>query len=131
MIQKIDHVGIAVKDLDMAVNFLKDVYGAEVLWRKVFTTQKLESAFIRLGESQFEVSMSTDPEGVIAKFIEQKGEGIHHISLQVDNINNATKQLSEKGLKLSERLSDDDFEIVFVHPQDNLGVLFEIIERKS
>ena len=115
----------------MAVNFLKDVYGAELLWRKVFKTQKLESAFIRLGESQFEISMSTDPEGVIAKFIEQKGEAIHHVSLQVDNIDSAMDKLREKGLRLLGRLSDDDFEIVFVHPQDNLGVLFEIIERKS
>jgi len=128
--KKIDHVGIAVKNLDSGVSFFQNTYGAELLWRKVFEDQKLESAFMRIGESYFELSMSIDPEGVIAKFIEQKGEGIHHISICVDDFIGTTRKLEEKGMKIMGQTSTDEFTVAFVHPKNNLGVLMEIIERK-
>ena len=131
MITKIDHIGIAVGDLDRTINFFKETYGAELLWRKIFEGQQLESAFIKLGESQFELSMSTDQDGVIAKFIEQRGEGIHHISLRVDNIKSTIKKLKEMGMTLMGEASTNEFSVVFVHPKDNFGILIEIIERKE
>jgi len=130
MIMNIDHIGIAVKNIDEAVKFFEETYGAELLWKKIFEGQKLESAFIKLGESQFELSMSTDQDGVIAKFIDQKGEGMHHISLRVDDIKSTIKRLEGMGMKLMGEASTDEFSVVFVHPKDNFGILIEIIERK-
>lgn len=128
--KQIDHVGIAVRNLDNAVDFFQNTYEAELIWRKVFKDQKIESAFIRIGEIYFELSMSTDPRGVIAKFLEQNGEGIHHISICVDDFQKATKKLQEKGMKIMGETSTDEYTLAFIHPKNNLGVLMEIIERK-
>jgi len=117
-----------------AVNFFKETYGAELLWRNIFEEQKLESAFVKLGESQFELSMATARDGVIAKFIDQKGEGIHHISLQVVDIRSTIKRLEKMGMKLMGEASTDEFSVVFmvfIHPKDNFGILIEIIGRKK
>ena len=130
-VKKIDHVGIAVKDLDSALDLFTDLYGAEVLDRRIFESQKLESAMVKIGESHFELAMSIDPRGVIGKFIDQSGEGMHHVSLQVDDIDKAIERIREKGLKTTEKSTYDDYDIVFVHPEDNFGILVEIIERHS
>ena len=131
MIKKINHVGIAVRDLDKAIRFFEETYDAKLLWRKVFEEQKLESAFISMGEAHFEVSSSLDPQGVIGKFVESKGEGIHHISLEVDNIDDVVKELKGKGLTVIGESATEDFKIAFVHPQNNFGVLMEIVEPKG
>jgi len=131
MIKNINHIGLAVKDLEKTINFFKETYNAKVIWRRSFEAQKLESALISIGEAHFELSSSSDPENVINKFINFKGEGIHHVSLEVENIDNSKEDLRNKGLKVMGEAKDQDFEVAFVHPQKNMGVLMELVELKK
>jgi methylmalonyl-CoA epimerase len=130
MLNKFNHIGMAVKDLDKTVKFFRETYGAILHWRKKFEGQKIESAFISIGEAQFELSASLEPGSVIAKFIENKGEGIHHMSLEVDQFNLVIRELKAKGLKLISEADNEDFKAAFIHPQSNFGVLTEIIQPK-
>jgi methylmalonyl-CoA epimerase len=131
MIKKIHHVGIAVRNLDNAIKFFEQTYGAKLLWRRALESQKVESAFVSVGEVQFELSSSLDPQGVIGKYIESRGEGIHHISLEVDNIDQVIKAISNKGLTITGETTTKDFKLAFVHPQNNFGVLMELYEPKG
>lgn len=131
MIKKINHIGIAVKDLEKTIIFFQEIYNAKLLWRKSFELQKLESAFVSIGEAQFELSSSSDPENVISKFINLRGEGIHHVSLEVENIDQSVEELRNKGLKIMGEAKTQDFKVAFVHPQTNMGMLMELVELKS
>lgn len=123
-------MGIAVKDLDGTVAFFEKTYGAKLLWRKKFEDQKIESAFVSIGEAQFELTASLEPESVIAKFIESRGEGIHHISMEVDKFDEVIKELKVKGLRVLAEADTRDFKAAFIHPGSNHGVLTEIIQPK-
>lgn len=129
--KQIDHIGIAVRNLDSAVSLFQKTYGAELIWRRVIVEQQMESAFIKIGDIYFELMMSTDPGGVIEKFVKQKGEGIHHISISVDDFENITKKLREQGMQIMGETCTDEYTLAFIHPKNNLGVLMEIIERKD
>ncbi len=118
MIRKFNHVGIAVKDLDRTVEFFKEIYGVKLLWRRKFTDQRLE------------LTASLEPGSVIAKFIENRGEGIHHVSLEVDEFDQVIKEFKAKGLRVMAEAETTDFKAAFIHPQGNFGVLKEIIEPK-
>ena len=131
MIKKINHVGIALKDLDKAVQFFEDTFGAKLLWRMTFEGQKMESALISMGEAQFELSRSLDPSGVIGKFIEMRGEGIHHVSLEVENLDQALKEFEQKGLRVVGKVASGGLKVAFLHPKEVFGILFEIIEVPS
>ena len=131
MIKKFNHVGIAVKDLDRTVEFFEKTYGAEILWRKKFYDQKIESAFVSIGEARFELTASLEPESVIAKFLENRGEGIHHVSLEVDKFDQVIKEFKAKGLRVMAEADTKDFKAAFIHPQGNFGVLTEIMEPKG
>ena len=131
MIKRFNHVGIAVKDLDRSIDFFEKTYGAQLLWRKKFEDQKIESAFVAIGEAQFELTASLEPESVIAKYIDSRGEGIHHVSLQVDQFDAVIKDLKAKGLRVIGETDTKDFKAAFIHPQSNLSVLTEIIEPKQ
>ncbi len=131
MIKRFNHVGIAVKDLDNAIEFFKRTYGAKVVWRARFEDQKIESAFVAVGEAQFELTAATEPESLIAKFIENRGEGIHHVSLEVDEFDEAIKGLKAQGLRVLAEADNKDFKAAFVHPASSFGVLTEIIELKT
>jgi lactoylglutathione lyase/methylmalonyl-CoA/ethylmalonyl-CoA epimerase len=121
-------VGIVLKDLDKAIKFFEDTFGAKVLWRRTFEEQKMESTMIRMGEAQFELSRSLDPRGVIGKFIEDSGEGIHHISLEVEDIDRALKEFKKGGLAVIGRVILGGTKIAFLYSKDVFGVLFEIIQ---
>jgi len=131
VIKKFNHVGIAVKDLDRTVEFFEKTYGAKLLWRKKFEDQKIESAFVAIGEARFELTASLEPESVIAKFIESRGEGIHHVSLEVDQFDQVIKEFKAKGSRVMAEADTEDFKAAFIHPQGNFGVLTEIIEPKG
>lgn len=131
MIKRFNHVGIAVKNLDAAVEFFEKIYGAKLLRRKKFEEQKIESAFVAIGELQFELSASLEPQSVIAKFIQNRGEGIHHVSLEVDQFDQVINELKAKGLRVLAEADTKDFKAAFIHPGSNLGVLTEIIEPKG
>jgi methylmalonyl-CoA epimerase len=131
MIKKFNHVGIAIKDLDKTIEFFEKTYGAKLLRRKKFDDQKIESAFISIGEARFELTASLEPGSVIAKFIENRGEGIHHISLEVDQFDEVIKEFKAKGSRVMAEADTEDFKAAFIHPQGNFGVLTEIIEPKG
>ena len=130
MIKKFNHVGIAVRDLDKTIEFFEKTYSAKLIWRRKFERQKIESAFIAIGEAHFELTASYDPESVIAKYIESRGEGIHNVSLEVDQFNQMINEFKAKGLRVLGEADTKDFKAAFIHPQGNFGVLTEIVEPK-
>jgi len=130
LIKKINHVGIAVKDLDRAVEFFQETYGAKILWRKKYENEKMETALISIGEAQFELLASLEPQSLINRFIESRGEGIHHVSLEVDQFDQAIEAIKAKGLRVISETDTEDFKAAFIHPQSNFGVLTEIIQPK-
>jgi methylmalonyl-CoA/ethylmalonyl-CoA epimerase len=130
---KVDHIGIAVKDLDAAKKFYTDVLGMTAQGEEVIEQQKVKVCFIPSGDSEVELLESTTPDGPIAKFIEKKGEGIQHVALRVDSIENALKDLKAKGIRLIDELpryGAGGASIAFVHPKATGGILLELSERK-
>lgn len=129
---KVDHIGIAVKDLTAAKQFYTDVLGMNVQGEEVIEQQKVKVCFIPSGDSEVELLESTSPDGPVARFIEKNGEGIQHIALRVDNIENALKELKAKGVRLideSPRYGAGGASIAFVHPKATGGILLELSER--
>lgn len=132
MIQKIDHIGVAVKSIDEAMKIYTEFLGLEVTGIETVEEQKVKTAFVPVGESKIELLESTSPDGPIAKFIEKRGEGIQHIALRVDNLEAKLKELKEKGVRLIDetpRLGAGGAKIAFIHPKDTKGVLIELCER--
>ncbi|ERM93347.1 hypothetical protein O163_00160 [Caldanaerobacter subterraneus subsp. yonseiensis KB-1] len=133
MIKKVDHIGIAVKSIEEARKFYEEVLGLKVTGIEEVEEQKVKTAFIPVGESEIELLESTSEDGPVAKFIEKRGEGIHHIALQVDDIEKALEGLKGKGVKLIDevpRYGAGGAKIAFVHPKSANGVLLELCERK-
>lgn len=132
MIKKIDHIGVAVKDMNAAIKFYEEVLGLKVEGTEVVEEQKVKTAFIPTGESEIELLESTAPDGPIAKYIEKKGEGIQHVALRVDNIEKALEELKAKGVKLIDekpRKGAGGAKIAFLHPKATCGTLVELCER--
>jgi methylmalonyl-CoA epimerase len=131
MIKKIDHIGIAVKSIDEAVKLYTEVLGLKVKGIEVIVDQKARTALIPVGETKIELIESTDPEGAITKFIESRGEGLHHIALGVTNINEALQDLVKKGIPLIDqkpRKGVENTDIAFLHPKGTGRVLLELVE---
>jgi len=131
MIKKVDHIGIAVKSIDEAVKLYTEVLGLKVRGIEVIVDQKARTALIPVGETKIELIESTDPEGAIAKFIESRGEGLHHIALGVTNINEALQDLAKKGIPLIDqkpRKGVENTDIAFLHPKGTGRVLLELVE---
>ena len=132
-VNKVDHVGIAVKDLEQAKKFYTEILVIPAMGEEVVAEQKVKVCFIPCGDSEIELLESTEPDGPIAKFIEKKGEGIQHVALNVDNIENALADLKEKGVRLIDekpRYGAGGASIAFVHPKSTGGILLELSERK-
>ena len=130
MIKRFHHVGIAVRNLDKAIQFFEETYGAKLIFRQRFEDQKIESVLIAIGDAKFELSSSLDPQSAIGRFIESQGEGIHHVSLEVDDFNLVMETIKSKGLRVISEADTEDFKAAFVHPKGNLGILTEIIQPK-
>ncbi len=130
---KVDHIGIAVKDLEQAKKFYTEVLGMTVMGEETVEQQKVKVCFIPCGDSEVELLESTAPDGPIAKFIEKNGEGVQHIALRVDNIEAAIADLKEKGVRMIDeapRYGAGAAKIAFVHPKATGGILLELSERK-
>lgn len=130
MITKIDHIGIAVNSIEEAMKLYTNVLGLEVSQIETVTEQKVRTAIIPVGESTIELLESTSPEGTLAKFIEKRGEGIHHLALGVSNIEQALETLKEKGIPLIDekpRKGVENTRIAFLHPQ-GAKILLELVE---
>ena len=133
MIKKIDHIGIAVNSIEEAVKLYTDVLGLKLKDIEVVEEQKVKTAIIPVGESKIELIESTDPEGVIAKYIEKRGEGMHHLALEVSNIQETLETLQEKGIPLIDqepRKGVEDTSIAFLHPKGT-KVLIELVEPRK
>lgn len=132
MIIGIDHVGLAVKNLEKTLSLHRDVLGLEVK-RDIMNIedQKMRNALIKVGDSSFEIMEPTDPASAVAKYIESRGEGVQHISLKVDNIEETITKLKEKGVVfLGEKPQQyGNAKVIFAHPKSTGGILFEFCER--
>jgi methylmalonyl-CoA epimerase len=132
MIDKIDHIGIAVKSIEEALKFYTDVLGLKCTGIEEVAEQKVKTAFIPVGGSEVELLESTDDNSPIAKFIEKRGEGMQHIALKVDNIEEAIEDLKAKGILLIDekpRYGAGGAKIAFLHPKSTRGVLIELCQR--
>lgn len=129
----IEHIGIAVKSLDEAIPYYEKVLGLECYAIEEVKDQKVKTAFFKLGDTKIELLESTDPEGPVGKFIEKKGEGIHHIAFAVEEVNQALKDVEEAGVRLidqSGRKGAEGLNIGFLHPKSTFGVLTELCDNK-
>ncbi|MBP1910989.1 methylmalonyl-CoA epimerase [Thermococcus stetteri] len=132
MIKKIDHVGIAVKNLEEAIKVWEGL-GLKVDEIEEVPDQKVRTAIIHVGESRIELLEATSEDSPIAKFIAKRGEGIHHIALGVDNIEEHLEKLKEAGYRLIDekpRIGAGGAKIAFVHPKSVTGVLLELCQRE-
>lgn len=130
MIGKVDHIGIAVKNVDEAIKLYTDILGLQVAANEVIEEQKVRTVIIQIGESKIELLESTDPLGVISKFIEKRGEGLHHIALGVDRLEETLKVLKGKGVSLIDekpRRGVQDTRVAFLHPKGT-KILLELVE---
>lgn len=132
MIKEIDHIGIAVSNLKETMRIYKDLLGLECIGTETIEEQKIIHTTFLAGGVKIELVQSTHPEGPIGKFIEKKGEGIHHIAFRVENITESLKELITKGVNLinkEPRIGADGAKIAFIHPKDMKGVLIELLEK--
>lgn len=130
----IEHIGIAVRNLETAIDFYSKVLGLECYNIEEVKDQKVRTAFFRIGETKIELLESTDPEGPIGKFIENRGEGIHHLAFAVSDIEGCLKHAGDNGIRLIDsvpRKGAEGLDIAFLHPKSASGVLIELCENKN
>jgi methylmalonyl-CoA/ethylmalonyl-CoA epimerase len=134
MLNKIDHIGIAVRSIDDKMALYRDAFGLEFLGTDMVEDQGVRVAFFRLGESMIELLEPLDDTGPIARFLDNHGEGIHHIAAGCEDITQARARMSEHQIRL---LSDEPLDgahgklITFMHPKDTGGALFELTQRND
>ncbi|MEZ7873773.1 MAG: methylmalonyl-CoA epimerase [Bacteroidales bacterium] len=128
----IEHIGIAVKSLESAIPFYEEMLGLKCYAIEEVADQRVKTAFFKIGQTKIELLESTDPEGPIGKFIEKKGEGIHHIAFATeDGVQKSLDELAEKGVQLIDktpRKGAEGLNIAFLHPKSTVGVLTELCE---
>ncbi len=133
MITRINHIGIAVSNIEDKLKLYTDALGLKLQDIEIVADQKVKTAIILVGDSKIELIESTDPEGPVAKHIEKRGEGMHHLALEVDDIEAALATLEKKGVPLIDKTPRKGVEgtrIAFLHPKDS-KVLLELVETKK
>ena len=128
----IEHIGIAVKNLTDSISYYENVLGLKCYSIEEVKDQKVKTAFFKIGETKIELLESTDPEGPIGKFIEKKGEGVHHIALAVDDLQARLDTLAEDGIRLIDtkpRPGAHGADIAFLHPKSTGGILLELCKE--
>ncbi|HWC13700.1 MAG TPA: methylmalonyl-CoA epimerase [Actinomycetota bacterium] len=134
MLGKIEHVALAVEDLDAAVQHYADVWGLEVSHRERVEDQGVEEAMLPLGQSFLQLLGPTGPDTTVGKFVARRGEGLHHIAYEVDDLEAALGELKQKGVPLIDeapRRGGRGHMVAFVHPKGNHGLLVELIQKPS
>lgn len=132
MFKKIDHLGIAVENLDKAISLFRDTLGLEWAGEETVAEQKVRTAFFPVGESSIELLEPTEPDSPIGKFLEKRGPGIHHIALSVTDIIVAIEELKNKGVRMIDevpRVGAHGAKIAFIHPKSTPGLLIELCQR--
>ena len=131
-VSHIEHIGIAVKNLDESIPYFEQLLGTKCYAVEEVRDQKVRTAFLMVGQTKIELLESTDPEGPVGKFIEKKGEGIHHIAFAVPDASEALKEAEENGNMLIDKASRKGAEglnIGFLHPKSTRGVLVEFCSK--
>ena len=132
MIEKIEHIGVAVEDLGLALDFYQEALGLSATEIEEVATQQVRVAALPVGESKIELLESTAPDGPIGRFIEKRGGGIHHICFEVADIERALARLAAAGVRLIDRQprpGAGGHRVAFLHPRSSHGVLIELSER--
>ena len=125
----IEHIGIAVKSLKESIPYFENLLGIRCYAIEEVKDQKVKTAFFKVGETKIELLESMDPEGPIGKFLEKKGQGVHHIAFAVDHVNEALAEAEESGIQLVDkqgRKGAEGLTIGFLHPKSTFGVLTEL-----
>jgi methylmalonyl-CoA/ethylmalonyl-CoA epimerase len=131
MTEKIDHIGIAVKNLENSIPFYRDQLGMVFEGTEEIAEQRVRVAFLKVGESRIELLEPTTPDSPVAKFLEKHGEGIHHLAYEVEDIEQALRDLAAQGVQLVDKLPRQGAHgsrIAFLHPRASGGVLTEICQ---
>ncbi len=131
-INKIEHIGIAVKDIDQANTLYEQLLGVAPYKQEIVESEAVITSFFKVGENKIELVASTKEDGPIGKFISKKGEGIHHIAFDVDNIEQELKRLEKEGFQLinkTPKKGADNKLVAFVHPKTTNGVLVELCQE--
>lgn len=129
----IEHIGIAVSNLEESIRYYEEVLGLECYNIEEVADQKVRTAFFKVGQTKIELLESTDPEGPVGKFIEKKGQGVHHIAFAVDDVSQALNDAEDKGVQLIDkapRKGAEGLNIGFLHPKSTHGVLTELCGDK-
>ncbi len=132
MIDKIQHLGIAVRDLDRAVAFFRDVLGLPFEGYETVDELNVKTAMFRVGETKVELLASTSPDGPVGKFLEKRGEGVHHVCFKVADIDGAISRTRSMGVKMideSPKSGVHGTRVAFLHPKDTFGVLMEYAQE--
>ncbi|HDJ32732.1 MAG TPA: methylmalonyl-CoA epimerase [Bacteroidetes bacterium] len=130
----IEHIGIAVKNLEEAIPFYENVLGLKCYHIEEVPDQKVKTAFFRVGSTKIELLEPTDPDSPVGKFIEKKGEGVHHLAFAVKDVQSALQEAGEKGTQLIDRQprsGAEGLQIGFLHPRSTFGVLTEFCGESS
>lgn len=131
---KINHLGIATREIAEALKFWQDALGLENVHTETVEDQKVRVAMLRIGESRIELLEPTSEDSPITKFLEKRGGGIHHIAVEVEDINAALLQLKQKGARLIDenpRIGAEGCLVAFVHPSSANGVLLELVQIEN
>jgi len=129
---KVEHIGLAVKSFEQSIPLFEQLLSSPCYKTEMVASEKVNTAFFQVGETKIELLESTDPEGVIAKFIEKKGEGMHHIAFEVADIEAEMKRLSDLGFQLLNPIPKqgaDNKLVCFLHPKGTNGVLIELCQE--
>lgn len=134
MTKKINHIGIAVKNLENAIPFYRDQLGMQFEGTEEVAEQRVRVAFLKIGESRIELLEPTTTDSPVAKFLEKNGEGIHHLAYEVEDIEQVLADFREKGVRLIDeqpRVGAHNSRIAFLHPKSSGGVLTEVCQSKK
>ncbi|MDR1792355.1 MAG: methylmalonyl-CoA epimerase [Bacteroidales bacterium] len=130
----IEHIGIAVKDLKSAISFYENLFGIKCYAIEEVADQKVRTAFFKIGATKIELLEPMDADSSVAKFIEKKGEGVHHVAFAVQNLADNLAKVEEKNIQLIDkqpRKGAEGLNIAFLHPKSTGGVLMELCENPN
>ena len=133
-ITHIEHIGIAVRSLEESIAYYEGILGLKCYAVEEVKEQRVKTAFFMVGQTKLELLESTDPEGPVGKFLEKKGEGVHHLAFATSNLEDALTEMDEKGVALIDkkpRKGAEGLDIAFLHPKSTHGVLTELCEDKN